>query len=176
VTATPTLMLIDDIETNRQLMRAFLEAGGYSEIIDTGDGVAAFDLFANGPSRIDLLITDFARPGMDGFALIRAVREIDPDIKVLVVSGQAANETVRRRLDDASIPFLEKPYNGRGLLDIVPKLLAAQRQGGGSGFESLETNQAVTRAVARPGGMTREVAWCSPAIGFWQWREAAGAV
>jgi hypothetical protein len=69
-------------------MRAFLEAGGYSEIIETGDGAAALDLFANGPKRIDLLITDIARPSMDGFALIRAVREIDPDIKVIVVSGQ----------------------------------------------------------------------------------------
>ena len=125
MTATPTLMLIDDIETNRQLMRAFLEAGGYSEIIDLGNGVAALDLFANGPKRIDLLITDIARPGMDGFPLIRAVPQIDFDIKVMVVSERAADETVQRRLDDENIPFLPKPHHMRVLLDSVAKLLAA---------------------------------------------------
>jgi DNA-binding NtrC family response regulator len=77
--------------------------------------------------RIDLLITDIAHPGMDGFALIRAVREIDPDIKVLVVSGQAVHETVRRRLDNDSIPFLEKPFHLRALLDIVGMMLARSK-------------------------------------------------
>jgi CheY-like chemotaxis protein len=125
MTATATLMLIDDIETNRHLMRAFLEAGGYSEIIETGDGAAALDLFANGPKGIDLLITDIARPGMDGFALIRAVRQIDPDIKVMMVSGRVCDETVRRRLGNENIPFLPKPYHMRVLLDSVAKLLAA---------------------------------------------------
>jgi DNA-binding NtrC family response regulator len=108
-------------------MREFLEASGYCEIIETGDGTTALDVFVSGPKRIDLLITDIAHPGMDGFALIRAVREIDPDIKVLVVSGQAVHETVRPRLDNDSILSLEKPFHLRALLDIVGMMLARSK-------------------------------------------------
>jgi DNA-binding NtrC family response regulator len=89
------------------------------------DGTTALDLFVNRPKWIDLLITEITHPGIDGLALIRAVREIDPDVKVLVVSGQAVHETVRRRLDDDSIPFLAKPFHMKVLLDTVAKMLAA---------------------------------------------------
>jgi two-component system cell cycle sensor histidine kinase/response regulator CckA len=128
VTATPTLMLVDDADMSRQLMRAFLETGGYSEIIETGDGTIALDLFVNGPKRIDLLITDIMHPGMDGVDLIRAVRKIDPDIKVIVVSGQLPHneDDVRRRLDrESNIHFLPKPYHVRVFLTMVEEVLAA---------------------------------------------------
>jgi CheY-like chemotaxis protein len=101
VTATATLMLVDDADTTRLLIREVLTHFGYPKIIEAGDGATALDLFTNGSERIDLLITDIAHPGMDGVALIRAVRAIDPDIKVIVVSGQLPHneDEVRRRLD-----------------------------------------------------------------------------
>jgi two-component system cell cycle sensor histidine kinase/response regulator CckA len=125
VAATPTLMLVDDADTSRQLMRAFLEEGGYSEIIETGDGATALDLFVNRPKRIDLLITDINRLGMDGVALIRAVRKIDPDINVIVVSGQVEDQVRRRLCGVSNINILEKPYNLRVFLTTVGEVLAA---------------------------------------------------
>jgi two-component system, cell cycle sensor histidine kinase and response regulator CckA len=128
MTATATLMVVEDSEISRELMRAFLAHGGYSEVIETGNGATALDLFTNGPKRIDLLITDIAHPGMDGVDLIRAVRKIDPDIKVIVVSGQLPHneDVVRRRLDGEShIHFLPKPYHMRVFLTMVDEVLAA---------------------------------------------------
>lgn len=128
MTATATLMVVEDDEISRELMRAFLAHGGYSEVIETGDGATALDLFTNGPKRIDLLITDIAHPGMDGVDLIRAVRKIDPDIKVIVVSGQLPHheDDVRRRLDgESNIHFLPKPYHMRVFLTMVDEVLAA---------------------------------------------------
>jgi two-component system, cell cycle sensor histidine kinase and response regulator CckA len=125
MTTTPTLLLVDDTDFNRRLMREVLAHGGYSEIIETGDGATALDLFANGPKQIDLLITDIAHPGMDGVDLIRAVRKIDPDMKVIVVSGQDKDQ-VRRRLDGVSnINILEKPYHLLVFLTMVDEVLAA---------------------------------------------------
>jgi DNA-binding NtrC family response regulator len=74
------------------------------------------------------LITDIAHPGMDGVDLIRAVRKIDPDIKVIVVSGQLPHneDDVRRRLNgESNIQFLPKPYNMRVFLTTVGEVLAA---------------------------------------------------
>jgi CheY-like chemotaxis protein len=89
-------MLVDDVEVNRRVMYAMLVDRGYSKIIETGDGATALDLFKT--NRVDLLITDIRRPGMDGVALIHAAREIDPDIKVIVVSG-TPEDTVRCLLE-----------------------------------------------------------------------------
>ena len=62
---------------------------------------------------------------MDGVALIRVVREIDPDIKVIVVSGQP-EDAVRCRLDgESDIHFLQKPFNLCVLVTMVDEVLAA---------------------------------------------------
>ena len=120
----PTLLLVDDDDTTRIGIRMMLEKGGYRDIIDTDDGATALDLFKT--NNIDLLITDLERPGMDGVALIRAVRRIDPNAKILVVSAYS-EDTVRRLLDnDISIPYLPKPFDRRVLLALVERVFAAK--------------------------------------------------
>jgi len=119
----PTLLLVDDDDPTRAGIRMMLGKGGYS-VIDTDDGATALDLFKT--NKIDLLITDLERPGMDGAALIRAVRRIDPNAKILVVSAYS-EDTVRRLLDnDISIPYLPKPFDRRGLLALVERVFAAK--------------------------------------------------
>lgn len=70
-----TLLLIDDDEATRRSIQMMLGRSG-KRIIETADGATALDLFK--ANAINLLITDIERPGMDGVALIRAVREINP--------------------------------------------------------------------------------------------------
>jgi DNA-binding NtrC family response regulator len=118
-----TLMLVDDDEITRRIMYAMLVDRGYSKVIETGDGATALDFFKT--NSVDLLITDIRRPGMDGVALIHAVREIDPDIRVIVVSG-APEDTVRCLLESySSIHFLQKPVDWRKFLATVADVLAA---------------------------------------------------
>jgi CheY-like chemotaxis protein len=78
-------MPVDVDDLTRAVMYEVLAHGGYSKVIETDDGTTALDLFKT--NRVDLLITDIQRPDMCGVDLIHAVREIDPDIKVIVVSA-----------------------------------------------------------------------------------------
>ena len=61
--------------------------------------------------RIDLLITDVVMPHMDGPGLVREVREIHPEMKVIFISGYT-EDAFRQRLDsDSDIDFLPKPFS-----------------------------------------------------------------
>lgn len=118
-----TLLLVDDDDATRASMKMMLAKGGF-RVIQTGDGATALDIFSSGTEQVDLLITDIDRPGMDGVALIHAVREIDPDIKVIVVSG-CSEQTVRSCLHShGNIHYLAKPIDRHVLVAMVNSVLA----------------------------------------------------
>ena len=79
---------------------------------------------ADGP--IDLLITDVVMPNMDGPALIREVREIHPDMKVIFISGYT-EDSFRQRLDtDSDIHFLPKPFSLKQLAGKVKEVISGE--------------------------------------------------
>jgi len=75
-------------------------------------------------SQPSVVISDVVMPGMDGPALVRAVRRICPGIPAVLVSGYA-EPMLRRDLAAADIAFLAKPYAMAELLDVVARLSGA---------------------------------------------------
>jgi len=77
-------------------------------VLEAKSGEAALELMGTSEEKIDLMITDVVMPNMDGPALIREVREIHPDMKVIFISGYT-EDAFRQRLDsDSEIHFLPK--------------------------------------------------------------------
>jgi len=93
---------------------------------DGESGEAALDLIRNPGERINLLITDVVMPHMDGPGLVREVREINPEMKVIFISGYT-EDAFRQRLDsDVGIEFLPKPFSLKELAAKVRDVLGAR--------------------------------------------------
>ena len=75
-------------------------------------------------SQLSVVVSDVVMPGMDGPALVRAVRRICPGIPAVMVSGYA-EPVLRHDLASADIAFLAKPYATAELLDLVARLTGA---------------------------------------------------
>ena len=86
-------LVIDDDDPMRTLMRRMLERAGH-EVTEARDGVEAVRLFET--RRVDLVVVDLYLPHQDGWATIRALHRIVPDLPFIVVSGGGALELVRR--------------------------------------------------------------------------------
>ena len=89
-------------------------------------GEAGLEVIRTAEETIDLLITDVVMPNMDGPALIREVREIHPDMKVIFISGYT-EDAFRQRLDsDSEIHFLPKPFSLKQLASKVKEVISGE--------------------------------------------------
>ena len=118
LTGHGTIMLVEDDDPVRIFGARALRNKGYT-VIEAKSGEGALDLIRSATEKIDLLITDVVMPRMDGPSLVREVREIHPDMKVIFISGYT-EDAFRQRLDsDSDIDFLPKPFSLKQLATKV---------------------------------------------------------
>lgn len=104
------VLLVEDEEVVRAVMRQFLEAQGY-EVLAAGDADGALRICRDRGGEIDLLVTDLVLPGLDGPELARHVRElVGPELAVLFTSGYPDDAEVVRDIVDRGHAFLQKPF------------------------------------------------------------------
>ena len=122
LTGYGTVLLVEDEDPVRKFGARALRNKGY-KVIEAESGEAALELIRNAAEKIDLLITDVVMPRLDGPGLVREVREIRSDIKVIFISGYA-EDAFRRRLDSESdIDFLSKPFSLKQLATKVKDVM-----------------------------------------------------
>jgi CheY-like chemotaxis protein len=117
-----TVLVVDDEPVVRAMMVRTLRETGYT-VLDAGDGAAALELARGHAGPIHLLVTDLAMAGMRGRELARAVAQLQPDLRVLFVSGFPGDELERRGLLEAGRPFLSKPFAPEQLAEQVRQML-----------------------------------------------------
>lgn len=76
-------------------------------------------IFGKLSDTIDIVLTDIMMPIMDGVAAIRALRHMDPSVKIIAASGLGANGSVARAADSGVKHFLPKPYTAETLLGVL---------------------------------------------------------
>jgi len=124
LTGHSTIMLVEDDDPVRIFGARALRNKGY-KVIEARSGEAALDLIRNAAETINLLITDVVMPHMDGPGLVREVREMNPEMKVIFISGYT-EDAFRQRLDsDVGLEFLPKPFSLKELASKVRDVLAA---------------------------------------------------
>ena len=121
------ILVADDEAAVREITKQILEAYGY-QVLLAKDGTEAVVHYAERRAEVRVVFTDMMMPFMDGAATIRALRKIDPRVKIISTSGLAtsgqANEAAGLRVD----AFLAKPYTAEALLGTLRDVLgAAQR-------------------------------------------------
>jgi CheY-like chemotaxis protein len=119
----PRILVIDDDDQVRQLIRRFLERAGF-EVDDAGDPVVGLQMARTEPP--DVLITDILMPEKDGLEIIRELHQEIPEVEILAISGgaQSGPETYlppARAL--GAVRTLAKPFTQEQLLEAVAGLL-----------------------------------------------------
>ncbi|HEX7518144.1 MAG TPA: response regulator, partial [Chthoniobacterales bacterium] len=117
-----TILVVDDEIGIREVAQAVLVKHGYKVMV-AEDGPAALALLARHSSEIQVLLTDMVMPFMDGVTLVRTVRKMEPDIKVILSTGRDEDS---RTADVAALHMngcLTKPYTRETLLLILDHVL-----------------------------------------------------
>ena len=120
--ARPRVLCVDDEPIILKLLSRLLESQGF-EAVTCGDPLAAGSIFAG--AGFDVVITDIHMPRMNGLTLMRGLREKQPEIPVVVVTGHGTVETAIQALREGASGMLVKPFTGAELLAEVQRALSA---------------------------------------------------
>lgn len=117
-----TVLVVDDEENILEITRVTLEKFGY-KVVTAVDGTDAIAVYAQRGDEIALVLTDLAMPYMDGMAMTRALRKINPNLKVIATSGLTTNEQTAEMQSLNVNAFLPKPYTAETLLVTMSEIL-----------------------------------------------------
>ena len=119
---TETILVAEDEEGVRQLVRMVLMDGGYT-VIEASNGEQALHLCERHAGPLHLLISDVIMPQMGGKQLAEHLRKLRPNLKILFTSGYTNDAIAHQGVLDPGVAFLQKPYNLNDLLAKVREVL-----------------------------------------------------
>ncbi|MBL8113855.1 MAG: response regulator [Acidobacteria bacterium] len=119
---TERVLLVEDEEMLRRLIRRTLESAGY-DVVDASNGDAALKHLQSDALRPDIIVTDGVMPGLRVGELLRLLPSLAPAARVLIISGYTDEAVVRHGILDAGLPFLQKPFSPDALLRKVREVL-----------------------------------------------------
>jgi two-component system, cell cycle response regulator CpdR len=118
----PKILLAEDDNDMRRFLVKALQNAGY-DVISFDNGLSAYQRLREEP--FELLLTDIVMPEMDGIELARRACELDPDIKIMFITGFAAVALNSDSAAPKNAKVLSKPVHLRELVNEVQKMLAA---------------------------------------------------
>lgn len=117
-----TILAVDDSGSLRQMLSFSLKAAGYGviEAVDGQDGLAKAKL-----QTVDLVLTDQNMPGMDGLALIKALRGLKnyKDVPILMLTTESGDDMKAMGRAAGANGWLVKPFDPARLTEVVKKLI-----------------------------------------------------
>lgn len=121
---TESVLLVEDEDSVRGLVRKFLEKCGYV-VLEAKDGQSALRISNTFPGVVHALLTDVVMPGMSGCKLARAIGQRRPTTKVLFMSGYAADADLPTEVTERTGHFIKKPFSRCALATKLRELLDA---------------------------------------------------
>lgn len=109
------ILIVDDEAEIREITKKTLETYNY-RVLTARDGIEAIAVYVQERERIDGVLLDLMMPEMDGLIAMRTLRKINPNIKLIAVSGVATKEKADAAIEMGSQAFLAKPYTSEQLL------------------------------------------------------------
>ena len=117
-----TILIVDDEEHVLEACDTMLKRLGYKTIL-AQNGKKAVDIFQKQNSEIDLIILDMIMPEMDGLTAYEYLKEIKPDVKVILASGYSITDNVKEIVDKGCDEFIQKPFSLSQISQITRELL-----------------------------------------------------
>lgn len=117
-----SILLVDDDEVVRSVVYRMLERSGYTVAL-CSDGLEAVDYYREHYEEIDLIILDLVMPVMGGKKVFPLLREINPEVIVLVSSGYSLEGEAQSIIDVGASGFIQKPFKKDTLIQRIHELL-----------------------------------------------------
>ncbi|HVI75339.1 MAG TPA: response regulator [Anaeromyxobacteraceae bacterium] len=114
------VLLIEDDDDNRELMGEVLQDAGY-EVVLVASGAEGLRTLAE--QSIDVIVTDLGMPGMGGLEVAQAAKEIAPSVPVVVITGFADREDIKRARGREIDAVLVKPVDPDALTSVVDQMV-----------------------------------------------------
>ena len=114
-----TILLVDDDESIRETGKELLEARGFT-VLTARDGFHALEVYQEQGDGIDLVVLDMIMPRLGGSETFDKLREINPDIKVLLSTGYSIEGQANDIVDRGCAGFIQKPFN---MADLTKKIM-----------------------------------------------------
>lgn len=121
---TETILIVDDQETVWDFLIEALQKLGYSVLL-AENGLDAVEIYENNPGQIDLVLLDMIMPKQGGHSTFHKLKELDPQVKVLLSSGFVSLEEVDDLLKNGAAGFLPKPHRIRDMATEIRRILDA---------------------------------------------------
>ena len=123
--AKETVFLIDDDDMIADVSELILKNSGY-DVVSAKSGKEAIEVYKENHSRIDMVILDMILPDMDGGDTYDRLKEINPEIKVLLASGYDIDYQGRDIMERGCDGFIQKPFNMNELLEKIRGILTSK--------------------------------------------------
>ncbi|RLC26552.1 MAG: hybrid sensor histidine kinase/response regulator, partial [Deltaproteobacteria bacterium] len=117
-----TVLIVEDNDLLRNFAQKALQGYGY-RVLDAENGEDALMLCKEHDGQIDLMITDVVMPKMGGREAAKRLQPLNPQMKVIYMSGYTDNAIVHHGVLEPGLHFLEKPFTPKGLVCKVRKVL-----------------------------------------------------
>jgi CheY-like chemotaxis protein len=118
------VMVIDDEASIRDIAKQTLETFGY-RVITADDGSEAIALYVQQQVKVHVAIVDMKMPIMDGPATIRALRKLDPKVKIIAASGLTLGGQMAEASTVNAQAVLPKPFTAENLLKTIYRVMSS---------------------------------------------------
>jgi DNA-binding response OmpR family regulator len=119
----PTVLVVDDEEDLRDIMRRMLERRGFDTLV-AGDSEQAIERCRDHPGEIDVLVTDLGLPGASGGELSRSATTLRPQMGVVYISGLPKDIAVTKGLISDDALLVKKPFTSDQLIEALGLVIA----------------------------------------------------
>jgi len=120
--AQDPILIVDDDQTVLDTASAVLRNRGY-EVLLASNGRQAVDILREREGRVSTVLLDVAMPVMNGPEAFRELKRLQPDLRVIILTGYRVQDAVRTFGGLGVAAFIEKPYTSRHLLEVVHRVL-----------------------------------------------------
>lgn len=125
---TARVLIIDDHQLTRSLLRGILKEAGFHHIREASDGEAGLQLAVHSPA--DLICLDLVMPGKTGLEVLKELRVATPRSLVLMVTASSERDTVMSCLSAGACGYIVKPFNASTILRVIEGAFARAKPGG----------------------------------------------
>jgi two-component system chemotaxis response regulator CheY len=115
-----TVLVVDDSEFMRRVIRNILEGGGH-KVIEARNSEDAVKVFSE--QGAEVITMDIVMPETDGIETVKRLRDIDSRVKIIMISALGHQRTVMRALEAGALDFIMKPFTSDDVLESVNAVL-----------------------------------------------------
>ncbi|MCU0859250.1 MAG: response regulator [Thermoplasmata archaeon] len=114
------VLVVDDSDFMRRVLKNILESGGH-KVLEARNADEALRLFKK--EGADIVTMDIVMPETDGIETVKALKDADPKVRIIMISALGHQKTVMRALEAGAMDFIMKPFTADDVLESVNAVL-----------------------------------------------------